>query len=132
MRQIAAPDRECKCSPRRDICPSGVEITADLWFAAGMSSAHALRIIREIVRNIFAQERLAEETPPPSTPAPRRTSLARILFAPEPLPLDPETPRPPRAPAAETLGEEPEAERAPGRGRWLRWLFRPESLEPHP
>jgi hypothetical protein len=98
-----------------------------------MSAAHALRIIREIVRNIFAQERLGEEASPPATPGPRRTSLARMLFAPEPLPLDPEAPRAARAPApVETLAEEPVAERAPGRHRWVRWIFRPESLEPHP
>lgn len=135
MRQNAAHGHARKCSLRRDFFLERVEIDADLWFAAGMSAAHALRIIRETLRNVFARERLAEEAPPAPSSRPPRTSLARMLFAAEPLPLDPEPPSAPRARAsfaADTLSEEPVAERAPGGHRWLRWLFRPESLEPHP
>lgn len=135
MRQNAAHGHARKCSLPRDFFLGRVEIAADLWFAAGMSFAHALRIAREVLRNVFARERLAEEAPPAPSPRPARASLARMLLARETLPLDPEPPRAPRArasSAAETLAEEPVAERAPGRHRWLRWLFRPESLEPHP
>lgn len=67
--------------------------------------------VAELLRVTFGRERL---TPPPPAPAPPRSaspSLLSALFAPEPLPPD-LPPAPPRA------------------GRWLRWLFAPESLEP--
>jgi len=103
-----------------------------------MASAQVLRIAREVLRNLFARERLgvtAADVPA----APRRTSLLKLLFAIEPLPLDPEpAPGRPRTGilrallAPEALAEAPLEPPRPGRHAWLRWLFRPESLDPPP
>jgi hypothetical protein len=62
------------------------------------------------LRAAFAWERLPPATAA-SAPARRGPGLLRMLFAIEPLPLDP--PLEPRA-----------------RGRWLRWLLTPEPLDP--
>jgi hypothetical protein len=61
------------------------------------------------LRSTFRRERLP---PPPEGSTPRRgPGLAALLFGLGPLPMDPV-----RAPAR--------------RGRWLRWLFVPEPLDP--
>lgn len=87
------------------------------------------------VRSVLARESLP---PPPSTPEgprPRSRSLARLLFAPESLPLEPEAPARPRPAllralfAPEALPEDPLAPARPRRNRWLRWLFGREPLD---
>lgn len=70
--------------------------------------------LRRLARTVFGQETLP---PPDPEPVGRgadggRPGLARLLFAPEPLPLDPELPR--------------------RRSRWLAWLFLPERLDRGP
>jgi hypothetical protein len=127
-----------------------------------MNVAHALRIGREIVRNLFAREPLGEDTIPPPG-APPRPSIARLLFAPErldeapeagprrqrgglaralfvPERLEEEPPGPPRARrpslARALFAPEPLPEDPPAaprrRRRWLRWLVVPEVLDPPP
>lgn len=105
-----------------------------------MDVAQALRIGQQIVRNLFAREVLGESPPSgPPDPAPPRNSLARALFAPERLGVDPEPAPSPRRRtlaqalfAPEPLPEEPPAAPRPARTRWLRWLVVPESLDPPP
>jgi hypothetical protein len=91
--------------------------------------------IISLIRNVFARESL----PPPPEHAPalrRRGGLARLLLAPEPLTLDPERPARARVGvlrlllAIETLPPAPVAAPPRRRGRWLRWLFAPEPLDP--
>lgn len=102
-----------------------------------MDVAHALRIGRQVLRNVFARERLDEAPPPPAAaPAAAHRPAWRLLFAPEELAVDPEPAPPPRRIPVfaiftpEVLPEEPPPEPSPPRARWLRWLFVPESLEP--
>ncbi|BDG05468.1 hypothetical protein AMOR_44640 [Anaeromyxobacter oryzae] len=88
------------------------------------------------LRKVFALEPLPP--PPERTLAPPRTTrgVARFLFAPEPLAREPE--RPPRARrgalrllfAVETLPPASGPATPRRRGRWLRWLFAPEPLDP--
>jgi hypothetical protein len=100
-----------------------------------------LRILSQIVRNLFARERLDEAPAEVETVPARRAgpALVSMLFAPEPLPLDPESP--PRVHrgglaaalfAREPLPEDPPAPPRGRRGRWLRWLAAPERLDPPP
>lgn len=103
-----------------------------------MAAAHALRVIRDVLRNVFARERL-DVAPLPATPERPRASLLKALLAAEPLPLDPEPPPRARRPGVlralfgrEVLSESPPESPRPARQRWLRWLFRPESLDPPP
>ncbi len=135
-----SPRGPCFPIPRQSSCFSAepVEIAPGLWFAAVMSIAHALRVIPEIMRNLFARERLDTLPAPPRAERPR-LSIFRALFAIEPLPLDPEPPAPPRRAgilrallAPESLPEAPPAAPRHPRQRWLRWIFRPESLDPPP
>ena len=100
--------------------------------------AHALRVAREILRNVFAREQLGVAIPPAAPERPR-TSLLKALLAAEPLPLDPEPPPRPPSPGVlrallgrEVLPESPPAPPRQARQHWLRWLFRPESLDPPP
>jgi hypothetical protein len=91
--------------------------------------------ILSLMRNVFARETLP---PPEGVAAPRRTGgLARLLFRAERLELTPEPPpRPGRGLlrllfAVEPLPAAPAAAAPPRRrGRWLRWLFAPEPLDP--
>lgn len=85
------------------------------------------------LRNVFALERLPP-APPLEPRGTARRGLLRLLFAPEPLPLEPELPATRRRPVAallapEPLPEEPVIERSRRRG-WLRLLFAPEPLDP--
>jgi hypothetical protein len=93
------------------------------------------------MRNLLARERL-DEAPAAVEPAPARRagpSLLSMLFAPEPLPLDPEPPPKIRGGglaaalfAREPLPEDPPAPPRGRRARWLRWLVAPERLDPPP
>jgi hypothetical protein len=91
-----------------------------------------------LARVVFAREELPQAEPKgPSRRA--RRSLVSLLFAPEPLPLDP--PRPGRRSTSalrwlltpEELGPAPlPADPSPPRPRrsgWLRWLFSPEHID---
>jgi hypothetical protein len=100
-----------------------------------MSPTHGLRVAREIVRHLFARERLSED-PVASPFRPPRPSLLRLLFAPETLPQDPERRPAPRAGILsalfrrEQLGEAPAPAPRPPRRSWLRTLLAPERLDP--
>jgi len=109
-----------------------------------MPLTHQLRTIKNVLRNVFARERLEEaperSDPPPGTPdslaAP--PSFAAMLFAREPLAMDPE----PRADARrlgwagpfarEPLAEDPEPPASAARAGILRALLAPEPLPEHP
>lgn len=125
---------------RRSFFRRVIEIPRAVWFAGHMNAAQALRVARQIVRDLFARESLGEAPPPVSHAAAKaRPSLARLLFAPEPLPLDPEVAPPTRRAtfvralfAPEALPEEPPPAPRPPRPGWLRSLFAPESLDPPP
>jgi len=92
---------------------------------------------RALARGLFAIEELPVDPCPPAPPSGRGAAL-RALFAIEELPVDPEPPAPAVAGrgllrallAPESLPEDPEAAPGKARHRWLRWLFRPESLDP--
>lgn len=61
-----------------------------------------------LLRLLTARETLSPA--PPARPPPERPGVLELLFAPEPLPEDPQ------------LAVRP-------RGRWLAWLFAPERLD---
>jgi hypothetical protein len=106
-----------------------------------MHFTHALRVAREVMRNVFAREAL-EETPASAVrdTAPHRSSLARLAFESEPLGLEPEAPRGQLQPgiigllvARESLPLDPEdPPRIVERGRFVRALFVPEPLPQDP
>jgi hypothetical protein len=87
----------------------------------------------QLVRSGLTPEKLPAPPPAPP-PAPHRESLARRLFAPEPLPEAPATPPRPRVSVLsvlftrETLPLEPERKRR--HHDWLAFLFAPERLDP--
>ncbi len=86
------------------------------------------------LRKIFAIERLGP--PSPALAAGRGRGLLRTLLSPEPLPKDPEVPRPARRGwlrllfAVEPLSRAPAAPPRARRARWMRWLFGLEPLDP--
>jgi hypothetical protein len=138
MRQFVAEPESRNVPPPWKISDGRVEIRAALWFAARMESAQALRVAREILRNLFAREQLGVTSALPPSKRPS-ASILKILFAAEPLPLDPEPAPKPRRPgilraliAREELPESPPGPPRPARHHLLRWLFRPESLDPPP
>lgn len=92
---------------------------------------------RALARGLFAIEELPVDPCPPAPPSGRGAAL-RALFAIEELSVDPEPPAPAVSGGGvlralfvpEALPEDPVEAPGKARHRWLRWLFRPESLDP--
>ncbi len=87
-------------------------------------------LVLEQLRNVFARETLPVA---PEVRRRRRRGMAALLFAVEPLPLEPELRRPRRGLVRSLLAPEPlalEPEPPPRRHTpWLRWLFALERLD---
>ncbi len=108
--------------------------TAPPWFRVDRMSHPLATFLREL-RTVFARETLPPAEPE-RRPGTRGAGLARLLFAPEPLPVEEAAPARRRTSllallfAPERLAVEPPLPRR--RSRWLSWLLLPERLDGDP